>query len=148
RVPVRTRKGSACDFVRSRGRDCRALWLGRRVLSRQSDGTASARNEHAVRRSERKRRAYAGAEQRSRIDGYGWTDRRGGAETADPDWKQGNTRVSGMSLSGERTIGERHTTYSGVRSEEHTSELQSRENLVCRLLLEKKKKSNKTCQTT
>src|SRR5690606_41213098 len=27
----------------------------------------------------------------------------------------------------------------GVRSEEHTSELQSRENLVCRLLLEKKK---------
>src|SRR5207302_4808888 len=30
------------------------------------------------------------------------------------------------------------------RSEEHTSELQSRENLVCRLLLEKKKKW--TCQ--
>src|SRR5690606_39606671 len=28
------------------------------------------------------------------------------------------------------------------RSEEHTSELQSRENLVCRLLLEKKKKTN------
>src|SRR5207302_11033744 len=27
----------------------------------------------------------------------------------------------------------------GERSEEHTSELQSRENLVCRLLLEKKK---------
>src|SRR5690606_39525693 len=27
-----------------------------------------------------------------------------------------------------------------LRSEEHTSELQSRENLVCRLLLEKKKK--------
>src|SRR5690606_41890008 len=30
----------------------------------------------------------------------------------------------------------------GPRSEEHTSELQSRENLVCRLLLEKKKRSN------
>src|SRR5690606_41656301 len=29
-----------------------------------------------------------------------------------------------------------------LRSEEHTSELQSRENLVCRLLLEKKKKNN------
>src|SRR5690606_31576374 len=29
------------------------------------------------------------------------------------------------------------------RSEEHTSELQSRENLVCRLLLEKKNKKNK-----
>src|SRR2546427_1568794 len=30
---------------------------------------------------------------------------------------------------------------SGRRSEEHTSELQSQSNLVCRLLLEKKKKS-------
>src|SRR6266511_2426929 len=30
------------------------------------------------------------------------------------------------------------------RSEEHTSELQSRENLVCRLLLEKKKKNGTT----
>src|SRR5690349_23445350 len=37
------------------------------------------------------------------------------------------------------------TTYdypgsNGIRSEEHTSELQSRRDLVCRLLLEKKKK--------
>src|SRR2546428_9760095 len=31
-----------------------------------------------------------------------------------------------------------------VRSEEHTSELQSRSDLVCRLLLEKKKKKYKT----
>src|SRR5690606_41103104 len=31
------------------------------------------------------------------------------------------------------------TSFERVRSEEHTSELQSRENLVCRLLLEKKK---------
>ena len=30
-----------------------------------------------------------------------------------------------------------------VRSEEHTSELQSRENLVCRLLLEKTSSVNK-----
>src|SRR2546430_13557776 len=35
------------------------------------------------------------------------------------------------------------------RSEEHTSELQSQSNLVCRLLLEKKKKQHKThtCST-
>src|SRR5215475_15792278 len=33
------------------------------------------------------------------------------------------------------------------RSEEHTSELQSRENLVCRLLLEKKKKKKKISKT-
>src|SRR2546427_8242085 len=31
-----------------------------------------------------------------------------------------------------------------TRSEEHTSELQSQSNLVCRLLLEKKKKKNNT----
>src|SRR2546430_13153956 len=31
-----------------------------------------------------------------------------------------------------------------ARSEEHTSELQSQSNLVCRLLLEKKKKTNST----
>src|SRR3989449_11274486 len=33
-----------------------------------------------------------------------------------------------------------HARDGGVRSEEHTSELQSRLHLVCRLLLEKKKK--------
>src|SRR2546427_5165236 len=33
---------------------------------------------------------------------------------------------------------------SKFRSEEHTSELQSQSNLVCRLLLEKKKKKQKT----
>src|SRR5690606_40043000 len=35
------------------------------------------------------------------------------------------------------------TLYVDMRSEEHTSELQSRENLVCRLLLEQKQ----TCKT-
>src|SRR5574338_979613 len=34
-----------------------------------------------------------------------------------------------------------------VRSEEHTSELQSPWHLVCRLLLEKKKKRKSTCNT-
>src|SRR5688572_31478639 len=36
----------------------------------------------------------------------------------------------------------------GGRSEEHTSELQSQSNLVCRLLLEKKKKTKKSSQPT
>src|SRR5690606_40249321 len=35
-----------------------------------------------------------------------------------------------------------------VRSEEHTSELQSRENLVCRLLLEKKTKTRRHLRST
>src|SRR5690606_40806435 len=42
---------------------------------------------------------------------------------------------AGRDLHGLRAEVERHVD----RSEEHTSELQSRENLVCRLLLEKKK---------
>src|SRR2546427_9282544 len=35
-----------------------------------------------------------------------------------------------------------------ARSEEHTSELQSQSNLVCRLLLEKKKKRNTVIKTS
>src|SRR5256886_9762258 len=35
-----------------------------------------------------------------------------------------------------------HEAADDVRSEEHTSELQSQSNLVCRLLLEKKKRSS------
>src|SRR2546430_8534213 len=37
---------------------------------------------------------------------------------------------------------DRDTAVLAVRSEEHTSELQSQSNLVCRLLLEKKKKKH------
>src|SRR2546430_5091569 len=45
------------------------------------------------------------------------------------------------------TAGVRHLLDLGVgRSEEHTSELQSQSNLVCRLLLEKKKKNTKQRQ--
>src|SRR5207244_13535210 len=39
------------------------------------------------------------------------------------------------------------TNYYRDRSEEHTSELQSPDHLVCRLLLEKKKKIKKTIET-
>src|SRR5436190_16242483 len=39
------------------------------------------------------------------------------------------------------------TPISAARSEEHTSELQSHSDLVCRLLLEKKKKKTKTLTT-
>src|SRR5687768_17755900 len=43
--------------------------------------------------------------------------------------------TTGLGLSGARAC-----AAAGARSEEHTSELQSRLHLVCRLLLEKKKK--------
>src|SRR5438270_4238331 len=39
-------------------------------------------------------------------------------------------------------------TWSSTRSEEHTSELQSQSNLVCRLLLEKKKRSASVARHT
>src|SRR3712207_8895157 len=39
-------------------------------------------------------------------------------------------------------VGSPAEVYEAPRSEEHTSELQSRQYLVCRLLLEKKKKTN------
>src|SRR3712207_7137373 len=42
---------------------------------------------------------------------------------------------------GELVVRRRLDAQDDVRSEEHTSELQSRQYLVCRLLLEKKKKS-------
>src|SRR5256885_11244447 len=47
----------------------------------------------------------------------------------------------GPHAEGQLARGARQLTF-GVRSEEHTSELQSPCNLVCRLLLEKKKKNS------
>src|SRR5215475_15800104 len=47
-----------------------------------------------------------------------------------------------LDLLGRRPGNQQLACRQGARSEEHTSELQSRENLVCRLLLEKKKKNN------
>src|SRR2546422_3413288 len=46
---------------------------------------------------------------------------------------------------GLRRRGRRRDLERASRSEEHTSELQSRLHLVCRLLLEKKKKQEKVC---
>src|SRR5207302_5227734 len=48
-----------------------------------------------------------------------------------------------LTLHADRGTSMRSKPVALLRSEEHTSELQSRENLVCRLLLEKKKKIEK-----
>src|SRR5690606_40715487 len=64
--------------------------------------------------------------------------RRGGAVRRGP--REGRRRrTTGRAATTPR--GRRALPRSGRRSEEHTSELQSRENLVCRLLLEKKKRT-------
>src|SRR3712207_8033207 len=49
--------------------------------------------------------------------------------------------IQSRSLFDHSPRGDRSTRSDGARSEEHTSELQSRQYLVCRLLLEKKKKN-------
>src|SRR2546422_4168221 len=60
------------------------------------------------------------------------------------------TSNSGPTASAEfcRTPGSALCQNSADRSEEHTSELQSRLHLVCRLLLEKKKKKTDITQTS
>src|SRR2546422_8427116 len=59
-----------------------------------------------------------------------------------------DTRHPGVPISGEKKVRTERVT-AKARSEEHTSELQSRLHLVCRLLLEKKKQyesnSNLAC---
>src|SRR3712207_6665453 len=64
------------------------------------------------------------------------------AVMADPDWRGGRYLTEGTRPSKGLAVGRMgaHITYLSERSEEHTSELQSRQYLVCRLLLEKKKK--------
>src|SRR2546430_3305002 len=60
-------------------------------------------------------------------------------------WSPRTTSKSFMTLAGEKKCSP--TTSPGremLRSEEHTSELQSQSNLVCRLLLEKKKNTATT----
>src|SRR5690606_33496643 len=67
-------------------------------------------------------------------------------ETANVDIHYADQR--GIKVTGIRDYGDEGVVEYVIRerSEEHTSELQSRENLVCRLLLEKKNKI--TCSTT
>src|SRR2546427_9425597 len=58
------------------------------------------------------------------------------AQLGADDWRSRSPDFTGLGLR------------RNVRSEEHTSELQSQSNLVCRLLLEKKKKNHNTPYNT
>src|SRR3712207_9158434 len=64
-------------------------------------------------------------------------------DSDEPEVARGSNRVAANGdLVGDDDVGIADTLRHlfGLRSEEHTSELQSRQYLVCRLLLEKKKK--------
>src|SRR2546422_5536171 len=67
----------------------------------------------------------------------------GRAHIEDCDWRPPVEQLP-QAFGGDRRRGHPGS----VRSEEHTSELQSRLHLVCRLLLEKKKKKTDTDHTT
>src|SRR2546427_5376096 len=63
-----------------------------------------------------------------------------------PEWPVRNTNSpfamwNDTSFRASPPLGKALKTFVNLRSEEHTSELQSQSNLVCRLLLEKKKKT-------
>src|SRR5690606_40088974 len=71
--------------------------------------------------------------------GQEWGELEGIANRTDFDLTT-HSNHSGVDLSYfDQASGQRYRPFVIERSEEHTSELQSRENLVCRLLLEKKK---------
>src|SRR2546430_5982899 len=53
-------------------------------------------------------------------------------------WASGLSLLAGRIAGGGHAVGLARKSREGERSEEHTSELQSQSNLVCRLLLEKK----------
>src|SRR5260221_9395991 len=71
---------------------------------------------------------------------------RSGSAVGHPADRAGTARGESAMNNPERLPSETHKPITGYlwRSEEHTSELQSHSDLVCRLLLEKKKKKNKS----
>src|SRR2546427_8351041 len=74
---------------------------------------------------------------------------RSGIAAPRPRGPQGSARIAPPAGAARRSrrdrpAGDRGSTRPLRRSEEHTSELQSQSNLVCRLLLEKKKKKADT----
>src|SRR2546430_10223940 len=62
------------------------------------------------------------------------------SSVTETDWSPGRTSICGLR---NIQLGVPPSPAPQLRSEEHTSELQSQSNLVCRLLLEKKKRDNR-----
>src|SRR5690606_40667552 len=85
-------------------------------------------------RSVRMFRLYASPSFSGSIIGIG-----GGLHTGRSALDEKRTPAISAASANQSTTGSHKSGMSIFRSEEHTSELQSRENLVCRLLLEKKK---------
>src|SRR5947209_15656933 len=77
-----------------------------------------------------------------RLEAKGLVERRASADDR-------RARIVHLTKEGRKLITRAYAGHAAdMRSEEHMSELQSRQYLVCRLLLEKKKKKNKKKKTT
>src|SRR6266511_5072584 len=113
-----------------------------RLPRRGGDRRSGATPDHEVRRDQDRRTARpAGAAPRARA--VGWPAHRRYQSDPRLPSRARHRGTPGAAFPADRAAGHPgHTQRCPVppRSEEHTSELQSRENLVCRLLLEKKKK--------
>src|SRR2546427_7899950 len=83
---------------------------------------------------------------RSRAQRGGDHGRRG--TSCPPGGAPGDHDASHVSPTSAQGAAPYHMAGGAARSEEHTSELQSQSNLVCRLLLEKKKKDETTMSST
>src|SRR5690606_41182629 len=125
---------------------CRSAWhrylcrirpvlFARRSRSHRAEGPGRALPCPGAGRAEAGRRAS------------GWTGYAGRVQHG--DWNQAGVPGTHPGDGGPGTVPPDFEPESsdGVRSEEHTSELQSRENLVCRLLLEKKKNKQQKKRT-
>src|SRR5690606_40757999 len=108
---------------------------GRRTTRRRPDGSMGVTRERLTEADEGRR---GGRRRTSTGAGPPWV-----RAPVDADVLRGRSAHVLAAVDVERLPGDE----TRLRSEEHTSELQSRENLVCRLLLEKKKRPTwKPCQ--
>src|SRR5438105_14773124 len=130
-------RSSAETECAQRGRSGCGGLIGRRV---QPVGTVPGR---AVRSQSGTRFDAAGIGTKDR-SGFGGADapRADGVRVEALSWAE--VAYGGRDAEHDGRDGEKYIVSRDARSEEHTSELQSRVDLVCRLLLEKKKKKNKT----
>src|SRR3712207_7643095 len=76
-----------------------------------------------------------------------WSARTVGTVTEVTRTADGTGASVDVAAEGARIAGNMARVIHGKRSEEHTSELQSRQYLVCRLLLEKKKNNTQVIET-
>src|SRR5260221_684173 len=148
-VETATTAGMSTSVVMSKSQLCRSA-LPCRICTSNSAASRPAALSPAIERPRRPPRHHSATASRSTSSSAA---RKAAASTVGPAAQPVLSLSGGMKSccdagrrqqrsTGNRT-GAPSLTRRAARSEEHTSELQSHSDLVCRLLLEKKKKKNK-----